>query len=80
MARYRDTVRGGIGLPCGPPKQLTANKTRKNCKPERRCWEAWDTWNQLVTLTERLSSGMFEAPPMRGMPDEYLREGSPDDE
>ena len=70
---------GGIGLPLGTPKQLTARNTCKNCTLERRGREAWDAWNQLVTLTERLSSGMFEALPMRGMPEEYLREGSPDD-
>ena len=71
---------GGIGLPLGTPKQLTARNTCKNCKPEWRGWEAWDAWNQLVTLMKRLSSGTAEAPLMRGMPEGYLREGSPDDE
>ena len=52
MACCEETVRGGLGLPLGTPKQLTARNTCKNCKPEWRGWEAWDAWNQLVTLTE----------------------------
>ena len=43
---------GGIGLPLGTPKQLTARNTCKNCTLERRGREAWDAWNQLVTLME----------------------------
>ena len=62
------------------PKQLTANKTRKNCKPERRCWEAWDTWNQLVTLMTRLASGTAEAPRMFGTPEGSARGKCPGDE
>ena len=79
MACCEETVRGGLGLPLGTPKQLTARNTCKNCKPEWRGWEVWDAGNQLVTLTKRLSSGMAEAPLMRGMPEEDSRGGSPDD-
>ena len=52
MACCEETVRGGLGLPLGTPKQLTARNTCKNCKPEWRGWEAWDAWNQLMTLME----------------------------
>ena len=64
----------------GTPKQLTANKTRKNCKPARRGWEAWDTWNQLVTLMKRLSSGTAEAPQRCGTPVGSVRGKCPGDE
>ena len=52
LACCKDTVRGGHRPPLGTPKQLTARNTCKNCTPERRGREAWDAWNQLVTLME----------------------------
>ena len=59
MACCEETVRGGLGLPLGTPKQLTARNTCTNCMPERCGREAWAAWYQLMTLIEWLSSEML---------------------
>ena len=51
---------GGIGLPLGTPKQLTARNACTNCTPERRGREAWVACDQLMTLLEWLASGMLK--------------------
>ena len=52
MACCEETVRGGLGLLLGTPKQLTARNTCKSCTPERRGRDTRVAWYQLMTPME----------------------------